>query len=565
MPRGATSGRDPPSLRTPRLRAELDALLERAEACALAGKAEEGLALAAQAERSARRLGDELRVLHALRLQGTLARMAAQYEEARPLLEAARSGYERLGAGQWLAECAAQQGQMALDCGDAAEAVGCFAAGLEYAREDGCELVRSRLLTGLGIASARVGDHDRAERAYREALALQRDLGNEAAIANTLHCLGVLELRRIEAGDTSAVDEGRTQRLERAGALLNESLKLAQRLGRRRLEGMCLNELGRTHRLAGRFSAAIESSEQALAIFRALPAPRDECETELQLAHTHLAEGKLDLAYAHAHAALATAQRCGFRPCERDAHLLLMRCAEEAGQVATALAHLKRARAIELELRDSEVLRRLEQLDFAHALARSEAERAALAARAQWLGQLAATDPLTGLANRRGFSARFEERTRDDRHAVLLLIDIDHFKQINDAHGHSVGDNVLTRVATAIVQACRELDLVGRWGGEEFLVLLEETDLDTAVAVAGRIQQSVARIDWSDIAQPLAVTLSIGVAQRHPGEGLTALIQRADQALYEAKQRGRDRVVLALPEAHGATTPRTQNDTTAST
>jgi diguanylate cyclase (GGDEF)-like protein len=157
--------------------------------------------------------------------------------------------------------------------------------------------------------------------------------------------------------------------------------------------------------------------------------------------------------------------------------------------------------------------------------------------------RLAITDRLTGLANRRGAEqvAR-REIVRVRRFAAPLsfaIFDIDHFKQVNDVHGHAVGDQVLIKIAKTIAGQLRETDLAARWGGEEFLVVLPNTPLDGAQGCADRIRRAVAAL-----AMPTGgtVTVSGGVAQLQPAESLDEVIARADAQLYKAKAGGRNRV-----------------------
>ena len=168
--------------------------------------------------------------------------------------------------------------------------------------------------------------------------------------------------------------------------------------------------------------------------------------------------------------------------------------------------------------------------------------------------RLSVTDPLTGLWNFRYFQLQadreLESAARFHRSLSLLIIDLDHFKTVNDRFGHQVGDDVLLEVARRIQAATRVPDVVARYGGEEFVVLLPGTDLDGAVATAERIRAAVASskiavTTTQDIA-PLSVTCSIGVAE-HPRHGTTVagLLRTADAAMYQAKSQGRDRVVGA--------------------
>lgn len=190
----------------------------------------------------------------------------------------------------------------------------------------------------------------------------------------------------------------------------------------------------------------------------------------------------------------------------------------------------------------SEVLTLVETIGYSLAVS---IENARLYARSE---RMALTDSLTGLYNRRGIyqigQRELERCQRYNRPLSILMIDLDHFKQLNDQYGHIVGDEVLTVASARLQEAVRRIDVVGRYGGEEFLVLLPECGLEFARGVAERIRQAVAGQPLASTAGPLNVTVSIGVSSgvKTPLE-LESLIQRADQALYRAKQAGRDQVV----------------------
>jgi diguanylate cyclase (GGDEF)-like protein len=162
---------------------------------------------------------------------------------------------------------------------------------------------------------------------------------------------------------------------------------------------------------------------------------------------------------------------------------------------------------------------------------------------------LSVTDPLTELTNRRHFFevARFEfERThRYPRTLSVMVIDIDHFKNINDTHGHAVGDVALREVAARIKRSVRTVDIVARYGGEEFIVLMPETGLQEASQVAERVRSSVANRPIVEDIASVTATLSIGVAEMDENsKNIDQLIVYADKALYEAKAAGRNRVAM---------------------
>lgn len=158
-------------------------------------------------------------------------------------------------------------------------------------------------------------------------------------------------------------------------------------------------------------------------------------------------------------------------------------------------------------------------------------------------------DPVTGVNNRLAFDqALVREAELSQRHATplsLLMLDIDHFKQVNDRYGHVFGDRVLRALAEVILGCTRGSDIVFRYGGEEFSLLLANTDLTGARCLAERICEAVRGMPFLHEGVGVHLTVSLGVAERLPGEPTTALVQRADAALYRAKSSGRDRVVEA--------------------
>ncbi len=158
------------------------------------------------------------------------------------------------------------------------------------------------------------------------------------------------------------------------------------------------------------------------------------------------------------------------------------------------------------------------------------------------------TDELTGLRNRRFLMARlleeFERARRHGTHLGFLMIDLDHFKGINDNFGHPMGDLVLKSVATALAGMLREYDVAGRYGGEEFSVVSPGIGTPDLLALAERIRQRIAQLEMRDQEIAPRVTVSIGVAAMLAGDTVESLLARADNALYQAKRDGRNRTVL---------------------
>jgi diguanylate cyclase (GGDEF)-like protein len=217
------------------------------------------------------------------------------------------------------------------------------------------------------------------------------------------------------------------------------------------------------------------------------------------------------------------------------------RRADQAARTSAELADgLARSNA-ELEAR---VEQRTEELQFA--LARQESLVAELA-------ELSLRDPLTGLYNRRHADHELPRLVASaERHRqplALAMADLDHFKQVNDDNSYSIGDEVLRRFSAIMTENARGADVITRYGGEEFLLVMPQTSLDQARVLCERLRIEVERYPWQEVAGGLQLTVSIGVADTVAHDGLIPLVAAADAALHQAKRTGRNRVRLADGQA----------------
>lgn len=164
--------------------------------------------------------------------------------------------------------------------------------------------------------------------------------------------------------------------------------------------------------------------------------------------------------------------------------------------------------------------------------------------RTRELERLASLDPLTRIYNRRKFTEilnhEMQRSKRYHQSLSVVLCDLDNFKQVNDEYGHEVGDEVLIKVANSFSACLRNIDVYARWGGEEFILLLPQTELNEAKEVAEKIRQYIAEIKTD---RSFQVTASCGISQLHEAEELLPLVKRADEALYRAKHTGRNCVI----------------------
>ena len=204
----------------------------------------------------------------------------------------------------------------------------------------------------------------------------------------------------------------------------------------------------------------------------------------------------------------------------------------------------------ETRLAQTEALKSRDEMEAARREMHAAEDRIhSLESTLEQMSSLVREDPLTGSLNRRGLDDAFaREFARVDRQGgavCIALLDVDDFKRLNDTHGHIAGDGALKHLAKLVKDTLRTMDMVGRFGGEEFLVILPDTTLAAAAQTVTRLQRELTKQIFMVDDQRLLMTFSAGVALRRPGEAADALVQRADTALYQAKQEGKNRVVVA--------------------
>lgn len=225
---------------------------------------------------------------------------------------------------------------------------------------------------------------------------------------------------------------------------------------------------------------------------------------------------------------------------------------EKRQQWQQALEHYKRYHTLQQEIQRKVSPHKLQAMEMQLEVEKARIENAKLrrkhASERQEryrVERMAGEDALTGLLNRRGLEHSAENLFNLHQEPVTaLMIDIDHFKSINDTWGHETGDKVLRQVAALLKSGCRQGDLVSRWGGEEFAILLQNRTGPQGAEVAERLRSLVANWTWNRITSEQAITISVGIAQFLPDDDLAGVIQQADEKLYQAKRGGRNQIIL---------------------
>ena len=408
-------------------------------------------------------------------------------------------------------------------------------------------------LYGMGLTAP-------ALQAYERALVIAEAEGEPGQVVTlrTNWLVVASEHRRMIEGEDAASAVGLAQRMERELAQLEPAVAA---LDAPRGHWRLAHVTAAVHAAAGRPAEAAAVLQRVLDGSPALPAVLLSS-LWVDLARARLALGEPDRAREAAQHAAALADTT-LSQSRRSLHLQLRsEIAELMGRPEEALALHKRfhqrARAVlvaAVETRLEGSLARLSALDAVVENQRLRAQNQGLAEGVARMSALAATDPLTELFNRRGFEAELQRLGEERAGRVLALIDVDHFKAINDRHGHATGDRVLRELARCLGAALQPRDLLARHGGEEFALLLQELGVGVAAGVLERMREVVAAHDWSAIAPGLRVTVSLGAVQPAPDEPLADALQRADRLLYEAKHQGRDRVACDLPGGAGPGAP----------
>ena len=486
----------------------------------------------------ARRIGDERLMADGLSLRGSTHSLLGEQSRAIPDLVAAQQLYERAGA-------KADAESLLLDIAISYRRMGELSKAREYLAQNEAYATAlgdwSQVISNLLQQGYLAEDQGRTEDAlaiYRRALATAREHDSQYDMA-TIHLAMAWPylLRK---------DYNRALRLL---ALAQAEFKS---LGDRANDDMLALRMGQAHAGLGRHGQALADYERAAAALQRSDNRRYLALLYRSRARSEQAIGRNDAAFADLERYIDVQE--AITSAERGQQAQLLRSQFDADR--QKLENERLAREKSLRERQVEALLQARRWQWT-AMALGGVLLLLLGAlimrqivRLKRLREMASTDPLTGVANRRRIESQGEQAIARARSAheplSALALDVDHFKQVNDRHGHLTGDQVLARIATTCRDALRHFDLLGRTGGEEFLVLLPRTRLEHALPIAERLRTAIAALDCSDIADSLHLSISIGMAELAPTDTrLQDLVARADAALYRAKGNGRNRIEQA--------------------
>jgi diguanylate cyclase (GGDEF)-like protein len=433
---------------------------------------------------------------------------------------------------------------------------------LEIDERNGITANRAVTLRTIGLVCSKTGDHAAGLEFYRQSLAAcTGENHNDHERAKTLNNIGI-NLKNLG-------------RHEESLAALTEALQTFEALGLPLLQCATLNNLGLVHGKLGDTAAAERTLRDALSRSESLAYVQGTAHAQMALGRLYAAQARNEEARERLLAALRICERHSIKLTCFECHEALALLYERLGDSVKALHHFRRFHDIEREVHLESANNKLRAfaIQFQVATAKRDAElqreRQAVLTRANaeldalnvslteanlqktmLLDQLERQtfeDALTGLANRRRLDQRLADEfalaLRHERPLAVAIADLDNFKLVNDRFSHAVGDAVLRTVAMLLSSQVRHTDLVARFGGEEFVLVLVQTDADAALRVCEKLRAAVERHAWETIQPGLALTISIGVCADTALVGHERMLASADRNLYLAKASGRNRVV----------------------
>jgi two-component system cell cycle response regulator len=433
--------------------------------------------------------------------------------------------------------------------------LGNYAEGLEYGFK-ALNLVRSigdrereaSILSSIGVIYVHSKNTDESLRTFRQALQLNHELGRKQEEALVLNNAS---LAHRALGDYDS-----------ALATSLEALRLAKETKFAALIVTATGTVGEAYLAMGKYSHASQYLQRYLDAARSTESKRDEVWALILLGETDHRRGSDTSAFSYITEALDIAEEVGLRMEKARCHELLAEMYEQQGNPKQALAQLKLFYKVKETIFNEDTAKRIANLQVIHQVetAKRDAEIHYLKTielqreieerkkAESALEKLATIDPLTEVLNRREFFVLAEREVqnalRREQALSAILLDVDHFKSINDNYGHSVGDQVLTAVARIVRDNLRKGEIVGRIGGDEFAILLPGSNWQQGQQVARRLQKKITSHSFKADPGIFSVTASLGIAELDGKRDISLgpLLDHADQAMYAAKRAGRNRI-----------------------
>jgi diguanylate cyclase (GGDEF)-like protein len=501
-----------------------------------AGDSAAAMRLYEQAVRAAEQAGDDAELAQALFLRGYLRGVRGEFATGLSDLERSATLYDTLGKTAHRTTVHNGIATVYNRMGDTEQARRYYASTLREQQAAGLKREQVVSWHNLGRVHEQLRDWPAAEEAFGQTLSLSREMRYARGEAYALR--GLAAVANARGNPALALERlAQVQSLQRP--MVDERLRGQMQLQR----GIALGQQGQP-------TESRAALLEALHIFEKAESTRERAETHEALAQLLAGQGQWREAYLQLAAFKGLSD--GLLHRQIDDRFAALKAKVDRTAEAQEMRLLQREQeATQVALEQERTAGRLRNAAIALG-ALGALVLAGLAWRLRHSGQvmrhLAHTDELTGLPNRRDVLHRLDQVLARGVRCALLIVDLDHFKRINDTQGHPAGDAVLRAAAEVLRPVGRAPAALGRLGGEEFVLVLPGADADTARAMGERLRQGIEAMDVRAVLPSGQVTTSVGLTVGLPGDSASDLLRRADRALYLAKARGRNRVEIVLPE-----------------
>ncbi|WP_428240059.1 diguanylate cyclase [Gynuella sp.] len=492
------------------------------------------------------------------------------YHEAVQHYRSAISIWQSQNDIEQLASALNEQAVIYIQLGLMDEALENLTRSMEYARTRQNPALLFWAYNRIGVVLEHLEKHEEAKKFMLQALVLSQQLDIEArfCVLNNLADFSVLYVRELLSHKQPQLAEQATAVASEGLLYAQQALKLARQSQNPYREALILANYGALQAYSGDFSGAQHNILLSGNLARQHGFQGLELDAELLLARIAWMHGDVQGAIDIYEDILPALIEQDDRLTILHTHLEISQACQQIGLMEKAFSHYKRYHQMEREQRSSvaasraklmtsvselsDARRELERTRMQAELDRirqeeSEAEKQALRQMIDELNQKIHIDDLTNIHNRRFMMKTLREAVKGSEMFCVALVDVDHFKNINDTYGHQRGDVLLHHLAQLIQNSLPPKAIVSRHGGEEFLILFMGRQLDSCYEACEQIRQELMHDIDCKLEADKSMTISIGLSQRHSDDGLEAIVERADQALYEAKNSGRNRVVTASP------------------
>lgn len=468
-----------------------------------------------------------------------------QYTKAQAHLDQASSILQELHSAHGLVRTLILKASICNEMGGNTEALWYLQDALDMLARSPDAILQARVWHVLGIVYADLDETNVAKQHYQRSLAIGQAVQPVARTCATLNNIGLLLMNQ---GDPVLQADAllSKQYLLEARAFFERSLALATTIKSLNLEVITRQNLAITVALLGDFEVGLSMLQKALSAAQKQRSPHNIAMIKADIGRLYLDSAQGQLALAFFLTALKNLEELGERTEMMRVHLDLSRVYEVLHKYKLALKHFKLHHELSNQVRSEAATQYAQTMQSQLELERERARALELERQNASLAIESRLDALTQIANRRALEEDLERLWSESKQSGLpltvVVADIDHFKLVNDQFSHSVGDLVLQQCALLLRRQVRHLDVLARFGGEEFVLLLPNVDEISAYRFAERCRKVIAQHNWQLLEPNLAVTMSLGFASANNASSAQALFRLADDALFKAKKAGRNRV-----------------------